>query len=67
MFETKAFKIELIRYGLTITQIAEHLGVARSTVSQVINNFYHGTEIRGRLIRMLGDMQAKKFNRLEDY
>jgi len=67
MFETKAFKIELIRYGLTITQIAKHLGVARSTVSQIINNFYQGKEIRGRLIRMLGAMQAGKFTRLEDY
>ena len=71
LFPSKEMKIELIRWDLNVSDIARHLGVSRSAVSQVIHNLGYRSEraewIRFFLERIFDDMQAGEFTKLKDY
>ncbi len=67
LFPSKELKVQLVIHDLTVSDIARHLGKNRSTVSQVLHNFNKTPRIRVFLERILDDMRAGKFTKLEDY
>ena len=67
MFPTKEFRIQCMIHDLKQTDIAEHLGVHPSAVSQVVNNLRQTPEIKSFLMRILRDMKTGSFAKLDDY